>query len=172
MIAYVMAKLITMIVQIALLIVMATFAFNVSKNETKKVIYSLSFFYFDFKVDIKGPFIVSAILLMLQGFCGMSYGLALSAFSDDERQVLEMAVGTIFPSLLLSGILWPIEGMPKWVRLFTNFSPLTRTAEAMRSIASRGWGLTSFSVWFGLVAVTLWSLFFNFIAAVVFTIRQ
>lgn len=45
-------------------------------------------------------------------------------------------------------------------------------AEAMRSVASRGWGLTQFSVWFGLVVVILWSAFFNLVAAVVFNIRN
>ena len=102
----------------------------------------------------------------------MSYGIAISSLSDNEVQVLELAVATIFPSLLLSGIIWPVEGMPKWVRVMTNFSPLTHTAEAMRGIASRGWGLTHFSVWFGYVAVILWSLFFNIVAAAIFTLRQ
>ena len=102
----------------------------------------------------------------------MSYGLAISSVSDNEIQVLELAIATIFPSLLLSGIIWPVEGMPKWIRLMTNISPLTHTAEAMRSVASRGWGITHFSVWFGLIAVSLWSMFFNLCAAVIFTFRQ
>jgi len=151
MIAFVMVKMIVLTVQISILLIMATFVFNVT---------------------IKGPFILSAILLLLQGFCGMSYGLGISAISDNEVQVLELAIGTIFPSLLLSGIIWPVEGMPHWVRVLTNFSPLTQTAEALRSIASRGWGITYFSVWFGFVAVILWSLFFNIIAAIIFTVRQ
>ncbi len=146
-----MVKMIVLTVQISILLIMATFVF---------------------KVTIKGPFILSAILLLLQGFCGMSYGLGISAISDNEVQVLELAIGTIFPSLLLSGIIWPVEGMPHWVRVLTNFSPLTHTAEALRSIASRGWGITYFSVWFGFVAVILWSLFFNIIAAIIFTVRQ
>lgn len=36
------------------------------------------------------------------------------------------------------GIIWPVEGMPAWVRFITNFSPLTHSAEAIRSVASRG----------------------------------
>ena len=102
----------------------------------------------------------------------MSYGLAISSISDNEMQVLEIAIATIFPSLLLSGIIWPVEGMPSWVRTLTNISPLTHTAEAMRSIASRGWGITHYSVWFGFIALALWSLFFNVIAAIIFTFRQ
>lgn len=151
MIAHVLVKLTLLTVQIIILIGTAAFIF---------------------KVKILGPFILSALLLLLQGFCGMSYGLAISSLSDNEVQVLELAIATIFPSLLLSGIIWPVEGMPNWVRLLTNFSPLTHTAEAMRCVASRGWGITHFSVWFGLIAVSLWSMFFNLCAAVIFTFRQ
>lgn len=106
MIAHVLVKLIIITVQIVILLTIATLVFNVA---------------------IRGSVIISAILLMLQGFCGMSYGLTISSFSDTEVQVLEIAIGTIFPSLLLSGIIWPIEGMAKWVRVMTNFSPLTHT---------------------------------------------
>jgi ABC-type multidrug transport system permease subunit len=123
-------------------------------------------------VEILGPFVISGLLLLLQGFCGMSYGLAISSVSDNEIQVLELAIATIFPSLLLSGIIWPVEGMPKWIRLMTNISPLTHTAEAMRSVASRGWGITHFKVWFGLATVSAWSVFFNVLAAIIFTFRQ
>jgi ABC-type multidrug transport system permease subunit len=82
--------------------------------------------------------LLSSLLLLLQGYCGMSYGLAISAGADDETSVLQIAIGSVFPALLLSGIIWPLEGMPEWVRFLTNFSPLTHSAEAMRSISSRG----------------------------------
>jgi ABC-type multidrug transport system permease subunit len=99
-------------------------------------------------------------------------GLAISSWSDNEVEVLQIAVGTIFPSLLISGIIWPIEAMPGWVKVLTNFSPITHTAAAMRDVACRGWGITYFSVWFGFVVILLWIGFFNLIAAIVFTIRQ
>jgi hypothetical protein len=42
----------------------------------------------------------------------------------------------------------------------------------MRSVASRGWGLAQFDVWFGLVVVILWSALFNIVAAIVFNVRN
>ncbi len=47
--------------------------------------------------------LLSSLLLLLQGYCGMSYGLAISAGSNDETSVLQIALGTVFPALLLSG---------------------------------------------------------------------
>ena len=68
----------------------------------------------------------------------MGYGLLISAFSKDEKDAVDIAIGSIFPSLLISGIIWPIEGMAGWVKVLSNFSPLTHTAEAMRCVFSRG----------------------------------
>jgi len=42
-------------------------------------------------------------LLLLQGFCGMSYGLVVSAGLEDETEVIIVTIASIFPLLLLSG---------------------------------------------------------------------
>nr|QUF59474.1 ATP-binding cassette transporter Abch-like1 [Brachionus angularis] len=145
--AHIASKLIIMTVQIALLLVISIFVFE---------------------VNMKGPFIISAMLLLLQGFCGMSYGLAISSICNDETEVMQVTIGSVFPVMLLSGIIWPVEGMPNWVRIITNFSPLTHSAEALRSVASRGWGLGHYNVWLGTLTILAWSFFFDFIAVLFF----
>ncbi len=40
--------------------------------------------------------------------------------------------------LLLKGVIWPVEGMPKVMRFISNFTPLTHSVAAIRCIASRG----------------------------------
>ena len=52
---------------------------------------------------MKGSVFIASFLLLLQGLCGMNYGLALSAATDDETSVIQLAIGSIFPVLLLSG---------------------------------------------------------------------
>jgi ABC-type multidrug transport system permease subunit len=64
--------------------------------------------------------------------------LLISAIVRDENEAMEVAIGSVFPAMLLSGIIWPVEGMPDWVQFISNFSPLTHNAEAIRSVASRG----------------------------------
>jgi len=149
--AHVTAKLLIMIVQIGLLIIIANFVFQ---------------------IQMSGPMIITFLLLLLQGYCGMSYGLAISAGLDDETEVIQLSIGSIFPILLLSGIMWPVEGMPNWVRIITNFSPLTQAAEAMRSVASRGWNLSYYAVWLGVVITLVWSFVFDIIALFLFNISQ
>lgn len=89
MLAHITAKLAIMIVQITLLVLISTLVFE---------------------IDVHGPVLLASFLLLLQGFCGMSYGLALSAGSDDETQVLQTAIGSVFPAMIMSGIIWPLEG--------------------------------------------------------------
>lgn len=43
--------------------------------------------------------------------------------------------------LLLSGVLWPLEGIPIGLRYVAYALPTTWAAEAMRSIMLRGWGM-------------------------------
>jgi ABC-type multidrug transport system permease subunit len=145
--AHITAKLIIMSIQIAFLLVISIFVFN---------------------IRIEGPVILAALLLLLQGFCGMSYGLAISAGTSDEAEVLQVAIGSVFPAMIMSGIIWPLEGMPGVVRYFSYVSPLTYSAEAMRSVTSRGWGFAYTSIWLGIGTSVGWSFFFNVVAIILF----
>ncbi len=50
-----------------------------------------------------GPLIIASILLLLQGLCGMSYGLLISVGLKNETEVIIVSIGSIFPALVLSG---------------------------------------------------------------------
>ena len=55
-------------------------------------------------------------LTILQGVCGMAFGLLVSALCDNEQDAIQLALGSFYPNLLLSGIIWPLEGMPEYLR--------------------------------------------------------
>jgi ABC-type multidrug transport system permease subunit len=82
--------------------------------------------------------ILVAALAMLQGLAGMSYGMFLSSVFYDEVTAMQIMGGTYYPALLLSGVIWPIEGMPVVLRYISYCLPTTYAAEAMRSIMERG----------------------------------
>ena len=56
-------------------------------------------------------------ITILQGICGMAFGLLVSALCDNEQDAIQLALGSFYPNLLLSGIIWPLEGMPMYLRL-------------------------------------------------------
>ena len=57
------------------------------------------------------------------------------------QDAIQLALGSFYPNLLLSGIIWPLEGMPQVLRYLSYILPQTFACEAMRGILSRGWGL-------------------------------
>jgi hypothetical protein len=147
-------------------------------------------------------------LIFVQGLCGMSYGmktkknridwnkhlffllgLLISAVCEQEVEVMEVALGSVFPILLSSGVIWPVEGMPPIMRFLSNFTPLTHVVEAMRCIVSRGivnyslylificcfflaWTIVYFKVWLGFVVSSAWSCGFFALAAILFALRK
>ncbi|CAF4658999.1 unnamed protein product, partial [Rotaria sp. Silwood2] len=96
----------------------------------------------------------------------------ISSLYDEEIETTQVALGSVFPVLICSGIMWPLEGMPPVMRFVSNFTPLTQTVEAIRCIAGRSWSLTHFKVWFGFVNASSWSLGFFIIAAIIFALRK
>ncbi|CAF0811762.1 unnamed protein product [Rotaria sordida] len=137
-----------------------------------QIMLLLTFADFIFKVEIKGSIFLAMTLIFIQGICGMSYGLLISSVCEQEIEVMEVALGSVFPILLSSGIIWPLEGMPSIMRFLSNFTPLTHSVEAMRCIASRNWTFGYFKVWFGFANAGAWSLGFFVLAAILFALRK
>ena len=67
-----------------------------------------------------------------------SQGLLVSSMCDTELGAVQIAMGAFYPVLLLSGILWPLQAMPTWLKYISYIFPTTHAAEAMRSIFGRG----------------------------------
>ena len=63
-------------------------------------------------------------LTILQGICGMAFGLLVSALCDNEQDAIQLALGSFYPNLLLSGIIWPLEGMPQYLRYWSGIGGL------------------------------------------------
>ncbi|CAF1284439.1 unnamed protein product [Rotaria sp. Silwood1] len=125
-----------------------------------------------FQVTIQGPVLLAMALIFVQGICGMSYGLFISAMCEQEVEVMEVALGSVFPILLSSGVIWPLEGMPPVMRFLSNFTPLTHVVESMRCIVSRAWTIVYFKVWFGFIISGAWSCGFFTLAAILFALRK
>ncbi len=87
---------------------------------------------FGFRFEPMGAVIGLAVLAAFGvGLGALSYTLALAVKSEDwifwsVQQTL------IFPLLLLSGMLLPIEEGPGWLRFLSQFNPLTHIVDAER----------------------------------------
>ena len=79
----------------------------------------------------------------------MCFGFLISSLCDSQAVAMQLSIGSFYPNLLLSGILWPLEGMPTYLRMVARFLPNTLACQAMRDIMLRGWGIDREEVYLG-----------------------
>lgn len=113
-----------------------------------------------FQLPMEGSLVLVVTLASFLGISGMLYGLCISSVVSDVNDAMNLAMGSFFPFLLLSGVIWPVEGIPSGLRYISLALPTTWAATAMRSIMSRGWGIYDREVWMGFVVVGAWCVFF------------
>lgn len=120
----------------------------------------LAFTFFVFEIPSNGPFFWVVLLILLQGCTGMGFGLLVSAVCDEENTAVMMLVGTFYTNLILAGIIWPLEAMPRWLRWLSYAQPQTLPTETLRNILSRGWGIGETGVYVGFLVTIGWLVVF------------
>jgi ABC-2 type transport system permease protein len=108
---------------------------------------------------------VVALLVGLPLYAGahLILGFALSALAESQMQAVQGAVFFYLPSMLLSGFMFPFEGMPGWARSIGEMLPLTHFVRASRGVLLKGEGapLVAHEMWpvalfaFGATALAL-----------------
>jgi ABC-2 type transport system permease protein len=114
-----------------------------------------------FDVPIRGSLTLLYALSLLFMWGTLGVGIFVSAASRTVPQAMQFAFLTFLPSIYLSGLLFPIEGMPKGAQVLAHLIPLTYYLRVVRGIVLKGVGLESLwpSLWplviFGAVVFTL-----------------
>jgi ABC-2 type transport system permease protein len=96
---------------------------------------------FWFGVEIAGSIPLLALLCLLFLLSSLGIGLLISTVSQTQAQAMQVALFVMLPSLLLSGFLFPREGMPWVVRQLGQLIPLTYFLQILRGIVLKGVGL-------------------------------
>ena len=83
---------------------------------------------------------VGALLAALPLYAGahLILGFALSALAESQMQAMQGTVFFYLPSMLLSGFMFPFEGMPGWARTIGEMLPLTHFVRAARGVLLKG----------------------------------
>ncbi|XP_054734149.1 ABC transporter G family member 23 isoform X1 [Anastrepha obliqua] len=122
-----------------------------------------------FGVTNNGDLLWVVVLTLLQGLCGMCFGFLISSVCELERNAIQLALGSFYPTLLLSGVIWPIEGMPIVLRYISLCLPLTLATTSLRSILTRGWAITEKAVYSGFLSTLAW--IFGFLILTLLVLR-
>ncbi|EFX78467.1 ABC protein, subfamily ABCH [Daphnia pulex] len=125
-----------------------------------------------FNIACHGSLALAVFITLLQGLCGMSYGLVVSTLCDEETSAIHLSLGSFYPNLLLSGVLWPMEGMPVYLRYVSYFLPQTYAVESLRNVFGRGWGIERPEVYFGIVISFSWIFALLALSLIVVRIRK
>jgi ABC-2 type transport system permease protein len=114
-----------------------------------------------FDVPIRGSLVLLYALSLLFMWGTLGIGIFVSAASRTVPQAMQLAFLTFLPSIYLSGLLFPIEGMPPGAQVLAHVIPLTYYLRVVRGIVLKGIGLEALwhDLWplalFGAVVFTL-----------------
>ena len=73
----------------------------------------------------------------------LTLGFAVSALAESQVQAIQAAIFFYLPSMLLSGFMFPFEGMPRWAQLLGEVLPLTHFVRAARGVLLKGYSATA-----------------------------
>jgi ABC-2 type transport system permease protein len=104
-----------------------------------------------FRVPIRGSLIdlYAAGLIFVTATLGL--GLLISTAAQTQFQAFQLTFTSFLPQILLSGFMFPFDGMPRPAQLLAEIFPLTHFVRVLRGILLRGASL-------GEVAPELWPL--------------
>lgn len=98
-----------------------------------------------FKVPINGSLwgVYGAAMLLI--VANLTLGLLVSTAAKTQFQAMQMAFFLFLPSILLSGFMFPFDGMPKVAQWIAEVLPLTHFVRLIRGVILRGANL--FELW-------------------------
>lgn len=109
--------------------------------------------YFVLDVPIRGNLLLLIILSLLYIFLSLSYGLTISTLVQKQiNAVIVSAMTVMIPVLMLSGMIFPINNMPRALQYLSLVVPARWFIDAVRKVMIQGVGFTM--VWEEMLILT------------------
>ena len=97
-----------------------------------------------------GIFALGAVLFLL---VTLGMGVLISTVSQNQGQAIQLAVMTLLPQILLSGLIFPLSSMAAGVRWISYLLPLTYFVRLSRAVMLKGTPITDLWQPLGLLAL-------------------
>lgn len=115
--------------------------------------------YILFGVSVKGSYLLLLLTTLIFLAASTSLGVFISVISDSQQVAFSLATfASLLPATILSGFVFPIDGMPLPVQIITNITPAKFYNVILRAIILRGVGFEAF--WQQIVYLLLYTIFF------------
>jgi ABC-2 type transport system permease protein len=109
--------------------------------------------HFVFQVPLKGELWKLGLAVLAFNATNVALGVLISTYARNQQQAMLGAFLFIYPALMLSGILYPLDNMPGWLHWVTYLNPLRYFTVLIRNILLKGGAATLF--WPNLSALAL-----------------
>lgn len=111
---------------------------------------------FVFHVPFFGSIGAIYLVALLFVAANLTVGITFSSLAQNQLQAVQLTIFYYLPNILLSGFIFPFQGMPKWAQFLGSLLPLTYFNRLIRGIMLKGngWADAWPNVW-PLVAFTL-----------------
>jgi ABC-2 type transport system permease protein len=106
-----------------------------------------------FDVPFEGSWLVFALAALLFLLATLGSGVLVSTVSENQGQTMLLSLMTIFPQVMLSGLIFPLESMAAGVRWIGYLFPLTYFLQVARGVLVRGAPLNAMLFPIGMIAL-------------------
>lgn len=93
-----------------------------------------------FRVPFAGNIFILYLATLLFVAANLTVGIALSSLAGNQLQAMQMTMFYFLPNMLISGFMFPFQGMPQWAQFVGNLLPLTYFNRLIRGIFLKGNG--------------------------------
>jgi len=115
------------------------------------IVLTVGWFLFD--VPFAGSIWLLALGAVLFLFVTLGAGVLISTVSENQGQAIQLAIMTLLPQVLLSGLIFPLESMAAGVRWIGYLLPLTYFNQIARGVMLRDAPFEAIALPLGLMTV-------------------
>src|SRR5262252_681410 len=94
-----------------------------------------------FQLPMRGSLPLLMLTLGLFIASNLALGLTFSTVATNQMQAQQMAQFTLLPSFMLSGFMFPFQGMPIWAQWVGELFPTTHAMRIVRGLLLKGSGV-------------------------------
>jgi ABC-2 type transport system permease protein len=106
-----------------------------------------------FDVPVRGALIDVYRVCLMFIIANLALGLVISTVAQTQFQAMQMTFFFLLPSILLSGFMFPFDGMPKPAQWIAEILPMTHFMRLIRGVVLRGASLPELSTELGILVI-------------------
>jgi ABC-type multidrug transport system permease subunit len=108
------------------------------------VVALLSVWVFD--LPFRGPLLATAALALIFMAACLAQGALVAALTASEQVAQFVLALIVVPSILMTGLVFPLEAIPRWLRPVAWVLPMTYFTNAMRGFTLKGAGVADHAI--------------------------